>query len=324
MCYIEGVILKEKYFIITIDTEGDNLWTWSEGDTVQTNNAKYLPRFQELCNKYGNKVVWLANWEMIHDQNFVSMAIEQRDKGNCEIGMHIHAWNNPPIYQLPIENPHCAPYLIEYPENIMRAKIEMYINDYEKIFGSRPLSHRAGRWAMTPTYFRLLEEYGIKVDCSYTPGIDWKKSVGQTKGSVGSDYRSVSTIAHYIGNVLEVPMSIRTRHYLNRVNIINWKTFIKECYKLFFGRRIWLRPNGNNSGEMEWIIEKTLKDPNMDVLMFMIHSSELMPGGSLAFATEKEIDCVYNDIESIFKLIDRRINPITLSQFYELARYNKG
>lgn len=34
-----------KAFIITIDTEGDNLWNWEEGAPISTENAKYIPRF---------------------------------------------------------------------------------------------------------------------------------------------------------------------------------------------------------------------------------------------------------------------------------------
>jgi hypothetical protein len=38
-------------FLITIDTEGDNLW--SRPRTITTRNAHSLPRFQALCEKYG-------------------------------------------------------------------------------------------------------------------------------------------------------------------------------------------------------------------------------------------------------------------------------
>lgn len=31
-----------KYFIITVDTEGNNLWTYKKGDKITTNNAKYI------------------------------------------------------------------------------------------------------------------------------------------------------------------------------------------------------------------------------------------------------------------------------------------
>ena len=39
-----------KYFIITIDTEGDDQWNWKYGSKITTENVKYLPRFQKLCN----------------------------------------------------------------------------------------------------------------------------------------------------------------------------------------------------------------------------------------------------------------------------------
>ncbi|MDR8263551.1 deacetylase, partial [Acinetobacter baumannii] len=48
-------------FLITIDTEGDNLW--QKHDSITTENARYLPRFQQLCEKYGFKPVYLTNYE---------------------------------------------------------------------------------------------------------------------------------------------------------------------------------------------------------------------------------------------------------------------
>ena len=48
----------KRYFIITIDTEGDNLWAVSDIKTpVRTENAKYLYRFQMLCEKDRKSVV---------------------------------------------------------------------------------------------------------------------------------------------------------------------------------------------------------------------------------------------------------------------------
>ena len=41
--------MSTKKFIITIDTEGDNQWDPHADCT--TENARYLPRFQELAEK---------------------------------------------------------------------------------------------------------------------------------------------------------------------------------------------------------------------------------------------------------------------------------
>ena len=58
------------------------------------------------------------------------------------------------------------PYLIEYPDDIMKAKFDYLYNLFCEKIGHAPTSHRAGRWAMNERYFKLLEEYDIKVDCS--------------------------------------------------------------------------------------------------------------------------------------------------------------
>ncbi len=59
-------------FLITIDTEGDNLW--QKHDSITTENARYLPRFQQLCEKYGFKPVYLTNYEMAIDPFYIEFA----------------------------------------------------------------------------------------------------------------------------------------------------------------------------------------------------------------------------------------------------------
>mgnify|MGYP001195878158 FL=1 len=41
-----GLIMKKPAFIITIDTEGDNLW--QNHRVIKTENARYLARLQTL------------------------------------------------------------------------------------------------------------------------------------------------------------------------------------------------------------------------------------------------------------------------------------
>lgn len=43
------------------------------------------------------------------------------ERNTCEIGMHLHAWNNPPEYPLEKVNDQ-RDYLFEYPEYIMDEK----------------------------------------------------------------------------------------------------------------------------------------------------------------------------------------------------------
>lgn len=75
-----------KHFIITVDTEGDNLWEYKKGTPIGTENAKYLPRFHSLCEKYVFKPVYLTNYEMASSDTFVTEAKKWLDNGTYEIG----------------------------------------------------------------------------------------------------------------------------------------------------------------------------------------------------------------------------------------------
>ena len=217
--------------------------------------------------------------------------------------MHLHAWNSPPLYKLPIANDG-QPYLIEYPKNIMEEKVK-FLTDliYEKT-GIRPISHRAGRWAMNQEYFNIIGKYGYKIDCSVTPGIDWSHIVGRTKDSAGSNYKNCP---HSIYNVelpertklTEVPVSILLSHrYFCDVNA-PIKKQIKKIWHSIKGYPIWLRPNGSNLKEMKYLLRCHTKTDDPYV-MFMLHSSELMPSGSPSFKTDNQIEALYRDIAEVF------------------------
>lgn len=287
-----------KYFIITIDTEGDDLWTYKKGSQVGVENIKYIPRFQELCNKFGFKPVWLTNYEMIISDDYVDMIKPYVEKGQCEIGIHIHAWNNPPLYELNGQY-NGNPYLIEYPDEVMREKFETTYNLIVDRLGVKPVSHRSGRWAMDDRYFKLLEEFDITIDCSYTPGISWLAATGETVLG-GSDYRFVNRDAHRVGEVLEVPATIR--NYSSYYTFGTLRHMMKAILK---GGNIWLRPALCSLTDMKKLAKDVSKEEGNDYLEFMVHSSELMPGGSPYFPTDKSIERMYKSVEKLFVFVTK-------------------
>ena len=289
--------MKKKNFIITVDTEGDNLWDYKPGTPITTENTRFLPRFQALCNEYGFKPVYLTNYEMASDANFVKMASGWCNSRGCEIGLHLHAWNNPPFYQLKGQYNY-NPYLIEYPDEIMREKFKIIHDLLCNSFGTPILSHRAGRWAMDDRYFRILSEFGIKVDCSVTPGIDWSHNVGITRG--GSDYTHSCKEPYWINEILEVPMTIRSVHHSKEGS---FKHKIKTLIK---GDTVWLRPASQSLLMMKKLVDVVEQEQKTDYLEFMIHSSELMPGGSPYFKTAESIDILYDTFRQLFDYVSRK------------------
>lgn len=301
-------------FIITIDTEGDDIW--SSPREITTRNALYLPRFQQLCERFGLKPTYLVNYEMAVSDAFVEFGKDLLSRGKGEIGMHLHAWNSPPIIALTHDDSRNKPFLIEYPEETMRAKIDFMTKLLQDTFLTRITSHRAGRWAMNEHYAQTLIEFGYLTDCSVTPHVDWHGTLGNPNGRGGSDYHDFPTTPYFIdprdirkpGNspLLEVPMTVSKR----------CPAALRPLSNVFrqILRNQWLRPNGHNR---EAMISQVI-DAAVDggpYLEFMLHSSELMPAGSPTFRDARSIEQLYDDLEELFETAATLFKPATLDEF---------
>lgn len=299
-----------KYFIITVDTEGDNLWAY-KGGKIGTKNAEYLPRFQSLCEKFGFKPVYLTNYEMIMSDEYCNFVSKALAKDACEVGIHLHAWNTPPFYKL-VHNYNQNSYFIEYPLEVREKKFKVLYDLIKKKLNYVPVSHRAGRWATDRDYFQMLERFGIKVDCSITPFVDWSKTPGEEIAG-GNDYSNANPAKHKIGNVLEVPMSIRKCRYLLD------GTFKHKVKTVVFGNKLWLRPAMSTMKEMKHLIDIIDKEPETDYLEFMVHSSEVMPGGSPYFVNEEAVEKMFISMESVFQYAYvKGFRGITLREYSKL------
>ena len=309
-----------KSFLISIDTEGDNLWAWRKGNKITTKNADFLERFQNLCNEFGFKPTYLTNYEMAKSQEFVKFAKKHVASAEAEIGMHLHAWNTPPDFELGSQNPNPgAPYLIEYPYEVMDQKILTMTALLESTFERKIETHRAGRWATDERYFELLHKYGYGFDCSITPHVNWSNKPGESLNSHGSDYSKESEKAHIlIGGqkpLYEIPCTVRISHRYFKPSSSSIRGFAGSIYRQITGDFIWLRPDGYNLDKMLWVIDSVSEDKSADYIMFMLHSSELMPGGSPTFRTPESIERLYQDIRIVFTEASKRFEGKTICEY---------
>lgn len=303
---------EEPAFLITVDTEGDNLW--ARPKDVTTRNAEYLPRFQALCEKYGFKPTYLTNWEMANCPAFVELGKDIIRWGAGEVGMHLHAWNSPPGFALTTDDDRFQPYLIEYPAEQIREKVKMMTGRLAEAFGRRPTSHRAGRWGFDATYAHILIEQGYTVDCSVTPNVSWQFCKGDPAKGGGPDYTGFPESPYFLDSsdiarpgdspLLELPVTvIGTRRFPAPVELAR-----RRLAGSFFGTRVmrkafpntaWLMPTGSNGAALLQVLE-TVRRERRPYAQFVIHSSELMPGGSPKLPDQRAIDAMYEDIEAVF------------------------
>lgn len=309
-----------KPFLITIDTEGDNLW--SRPAPLEVRNAEYLPRFQALCEEFGFKPTYLANWEMAHAPAFVGLAKRALAAGTAEVGCHIHAWDSPPVYPLTADDHRHHPYLIEFPDHVLRAKLRVQTLLLQDTFGVKVVSHRAGRWAFDARYAGALVDEGYRVDCSVTPDVSWQRHKGVPAGAGGTDYRGFPYHAYRLdlGDIsrsgssplLEVPMTTRLS-WLGR--------HVPWCYRVPVVRRWasramsqvqWLRPTRHNHPELLRFARAMADAPYLE---FMIHSSEFMPGGSPYFPAADDVERLYVSLRALFGQLATTHIGMTLAEF---------
>lgn len=316
--------MSDTPFIITIDTEGDNLW--ARPRDITTRNAGFLPRFQALCERYGFKPVYLTNYEMAMSDEFVAFGrdVIARDAG--EIGMHLHAWNSPPLHPLTADDMRHQPYLIEYPAPIMKEKIRVITAVLEDRFGQRMTSHRAGRWAFDGRYAAMLLDAGYRVDCSVTPGVDWSPNPGMPGGRGGSNYTAFPDRPYFIspsdisrpsdGGLLEVPMTVRSGRLYRRMPAAYRIPVVRWIAKRLSPAPTWLCPTPlqerHNLNAMIDLARRARAD-GAGHMEFMLHSSELMPGGSPGFRNAEDIERLYAHLEMLFSELSSWCYGATLS-----------
>jgi hypothetical protein len=313
-------------FIITIDVEGDNLW--GKPEDIRSNNALFLPRFQELCEKYNFFPVYLTNYEMAMSDFFVEFANDCISRNKAEIGMHLHAWNSPPTTgeknQYSIQ-----PFLIQYQKKDIVQKIDYLYNLLGDKFNVEIISHRAGRWAINSHYINELYKKGIRIDCSVTPNTVWNVQLFNENSGI-MDYTGFPNFEYFVnldniesmGNstFLEVPMTVvKNKTYFDLLKINQFSTRVINRINPELS---WLRPNTKNIKDMMKITDVIYRD-NTEYAEFMLHSSELMPGGSPLFDTNYKIETLYADIECLFSHISGRFHGMTLGSFYQKKMENR-
>jgi hypothetical protein len=326
---------RRPCFLITIDTEGDDLW--GAPRTITTRNSRFLARFQALCEEYGQRPTWLTDYEMAICPDFQRFGRDVLARGAGEIGMHLHAWNTPPLEPLTADDYACAPYLVEYPDRMIREKVRTMTALLEDTFGRKMLSHRAGRWAFDERYAAVLVEEGYQVDCSVTPGVSWRTTPGNPAGQGGTDYTRFPSGAYWMDPTdisrpgdspllqlpvtivsLETPLGRRARAVLERVpGALRPVTRVpRAVLNRTQPRAAWLRPTGRNRAMMLRVVDQVLAE-GRDYAEFMLHSSEFMPGGSPTFRTEASIEQLYADLRALFEHVKGRFVGATLTEYLE-------
>jgi len=312
-------------FLITIDTEGDDLW--SRPRAITTRNARHVQRFQRLCEAFGLRPTWLTNYEMARCPQFQAFGRDVVRRGVGEIGMHLHAWNSPPLVPLTPDDLAAQPFLTEYPPEVIDAKVGFMARLLRERFECEIVSHRGGRWALDATCAQALVCHGIRVDCSVTPDVRWVRPTTTQAGSATAavvDYRGFPTEPYLMdlrqprraapSPLLEVPMTVVPSTLFRRVPGAYSVPLLRRWCWAWQPTHHWLYPDGRNLDAMLGIVRQAVAQrwPHLEMVL---HSSELMPGGSPSFASARAIETLYADLQVLFRSVAPHFRGLTLGEF---------
>ncbi|MBX3441602.1 MAG: polysaccharide deacetylase family protein [Planctomyces sp.] len=316
-------------FVVTIDTEEEGLWGGQYRPTGHSvENLRGVPRFQELCDRFGVQPTYLVTAPVANDDFGAGLLADLQADGRCEVGAHLHPWCTPPLTDRPATT--AESFLCNLPEPAQRAKLEWLTDTIERRFGRRPTSFRAGRYGLDAVGARILEELGYAVDSSVIPFTNYASQQGP-------DFREAPFTPYWFdgadlcapgdaGALLEAPVTVGFSHsrfaFAHRLQETARIRGLRQLRieglldRLGVARRIKFSPEQATSRELVQLADAALRAAERPTaLVLMFHSSSLLPGCSPYVRTPVDLDAFCDRLTAVFAhcLNDRGLTAATLS-----------
>ncbi|MHA1341612.1 MAG: hypothetical protein ACTSO2_16705 [Promethearchaeota archaeon] len=193
---------------------------------------------------------------------------------------------------------------------------------------------------LTRNWQKILCELGYIADCSVTPGIFWEKTLGNPRGKGGPNFIHADIHPYFLNsndvihtgksNLLEIPITILfikcpfvANKFWQKIYLDALTEYIKNSKYCFFRilRKlkfcpVWFRPYSNERVKTLIQVYKSAKRLNLEYIQMILHSSELMPGGSPYNKDDNSIERLYKIINNLFRVLSQDlIESVTLAEY---------
>jgi hypothetical protein len=299
---------RERALIVTVDTEADDLW--ARPAEYRCQNVAVLPRFQRLCDAHGVRPTYLVSHEVMADARAVEGMQRLARGGGCEVGTHLHPFSTPPERPVTGDDRHEQPFAYEYPAPLLREKLRVLTSAITTAFGRRPRTIRWGRWGLSGWMVALMEEEGYLVDTTVTPGIAWW-AISGTRWWRATSYWSAPLRPYFLDRtdvcaagdsaVLEIPATVvygRPWHRLASTALSAVR--LGRVARAMHMTPRWLRPFPWTSSSDLLAVARAAFAAGAPTANLMLHSSELLPGGSPYARTPDDVDRTLAAMDGLF------------------------
>lgn len=272
------------YLAITVDTECDKGEKWRVKQPLSFKNTRegVVNNLQPIFDRYGVRATYLLSPEVINDA--LSVKVFKELSAKVELGTHLHSEFIEPLANFNTNN--TDHYQADFSEDIEFQKLQNLTTLFVKTFGYNPTSFRAGRFGISQSTMKHLEDLKYLVDSSVTPDMQWKNSNGSKVNFFGAPYQPYhpkATNFKKSGNmkIIQFPVTLFNPKLLNipkwlkrRIKLNNRFQNIAFNFLTGFSKPLWLRPTYSTVDEMINVtnsLAKKLKNRDLYLCM-MFHS----------------------------------------------------
>ncbi len=294
---------------VIIDTEEDFDWlTPVEGTPFDTAYLHHLDQLSPILRAYGAVPTLLLTYPVLENPKVVTQLRRMAERGDCALGLQLHAWITPPFAGQPRSDLSFASNL---DSEIEAQKLENLHEKFVDCFAMPPTVFRSGRYGLGPHTARLISKLGVSIDTSLAP----RTSMA---GEGGLDYSAIDFEPFWFGDdrkLLELPLCR---------SVIGWgRAFGRAAYRwinqpgrrrqilgaalarLGCAERVTLSPEGNGAGAARRLTDALLaREQRIFPLSF--HSSSIWPGRNPYVRSRRDLHHFYDDLSAMLTdLADR-------------------
>jgi hypothetical protein len=307
--------LMSPSLIFTVDTEPDDQWAPALADgslpPFTFRNTRGLGRLKDFFRRHVVPVTWMTSYSIARDRESARVLRAAAAEGD-EIAGHLHGWETPPFTDF---DRFSRPFIGEYTPDARLAKHRSLLAAHEDAFDARPVSYRAGRWAIDSIELQHLAELGYQIDSSVPPGIDFRDRSGLRQ--LGPDFRAYlrrdGLHPHRVGTLWEVPASIAPIGLLGGAErslaiaraagrrdegSSMPRALSRTLARLRLQQLVWVRPLKHPRAQLVRATSALLRR-GVPIVNVMFHSSEAFVGTSPLSRHAEDVERLYSDLEAI-------------------------
>jgi len=256
------------------------------------------------------KPTYFVDYAIVSDPSSVKHFKKPFEKGECEIGAHLHPWVTPPVEE-EIHNE--STHAVNLPSDLVRQKLKNLTQKLEDEFGERPLTFRSGRWGVNGPLLKMLIEEGYQTDSSVLPfyadstfsyyeALDapyWPDLTDCTREGIQRELFEIPVTSGF--NLPNFTMCHKIHQFLS---VKPWSTFhaVGILWHLNIMRKLQLSPELVDASNMITLVNACLKREHRVIHMFF-HSSSLLPGGSPYVSNEDDEKAFYQNMADVINYL---------------------